>query len=366
MPSPTIPPLIQLNKISTSSKGILYGISGLVSYEGGTPDARELVQSNRSILGILQYGVVPSRKEIGLQPCPHIFMPQIGSDHIVEIWSSPGSVHYDQKGMIRAASDGNVLFGSYEEAVTEGEPLELVSERSYREILAYCHQAGYDHLFRLWNYFPRINEEQGGLERYKRFCVGRYQAFSSQYQNLQQVVPSASAVGTNSGSFLVIFLAGKIPGRHIENPSQMSAYHYPRVYGPKSPSFSRATIGQISPEESSLFVAGTASILGHQTQHVNDPENQTKETLANIQRVINQAVSVAGVRRKRRDFSGLLKVYVRHEAHVSLVQKSIGKSWAADMPTIFLLGELCRKELLVEIEGVWAFPPNPAVGSNLE
>ena len=132
---------------------------------------------------------------------------------------------------------------------------------------------GFSDLFRIWNYFPEINGDRDGLERYQRFCMGRHQAFSEHYGDYKLALPAASAVGTLSGPFQLYFLAGRQKAIHIENPRQISAYDYPPMYGPKSPSFARATLTSIS-KSSYLFLAGTASIVGHATQHQEDPSSK--------------------------------------------------------------------------------------------
>ena len=211
------------------------------------------------------------------------------------------------------------------------------------------------HLYRMWNYFPAINEEQQGLERYKQFCIGRHRAFSEHFRDFLSVLPAASAVGTPSGPFHLYFLAGKPKGMHIENPRQISAYDYPRIYGPKSPSFARATCISL-PSWSYLFIAGTASIVGHSTQHSADCLRQTKETFTNLESLKEHAKKInRGVIGSDPSLS-LLKVYVRHHQDFEMVKKALEESFDCPIPTLYLKGEMCRRNLLVEIEAIYAIP----------
>jgi len=71
--------------------------------------------------------------------------------------------------------------------------------------------------------------------------------------------------------------------------------------------FARAT----RTREGSLFISGTASIVGHKSEHVGDVTAQLEETLRNLAAVKNQTQLDA--QRLRRD--SLLKVYVRDPQH---------------------------------------------------
>ena len=55
----------------------------------------------------------------------------------------------------------------------------------------------------------------------------------------------------------------------LENPRQTSAYEYATRYGPESPKFSRA-IALSCGDYATIFISGTASITGSQTQHAGD------------------------------------------------------------------------------------------------
>ena len=58
----------------------------------------------------------------------------------------------------------------------------------------------------------------------------------------EQKLPAASSVGSHGDRLDVIFVAGEAAPRHLENPEQVPAYHYPAEHGPRAPSFARATV----------------------------------------------------------------------------------------------------------------------------
>src|SRR5205807_5907658 len=129
---------------------------------------------------------------------------------------------------------------------------------------------------------------QEGTERYGSFCAGRYESFARHGYALRTDLPAASAVGMRGRRYQAYFLASKSPGTQVENPWQVSAYDYPPQYGRRSPSFSRATVLRDG-GESLIFIAGTASIVGHETKHPGDVCKQTDETVRNIARVLDEA-----------------------------------------------------------------------------
>ena len=91
--------------------------------------------------------------------------------------------------------------------------------------------------------------------------------------------PAATAVGRqdHSGVLQVYWLAGTEPGRPLENPRQVSAFNYPRQYGPAPPRFSRAML-----VTGGLLISGTGSILGHASHHAHDLSAQLDEILRNL------------------------------------------------------------------------------------
>ncbi len=306
-------------------------------------------------LGLIRFSSQGSVRVPSSDLSIHVAMPQIGETELVEVWLSRTPVSFDQTRSLRTAGNGEFLLGCLECGESPEVELDHLVCAAYEHILAFCETAGYPNLFRMWNYFPAINTEQNGLERYKRFCVGRHKAFAAKFLDLQSVLPAASAVGTQSGPVQIIFLAGNQPGRHFENPRQVSAYHYPPLYGPQSPSFARATMVRSSKDKSFLYVAGTASIVGHATQHVGSPVHQTRETLENIEKMLEDgAWSTSQAVREDGGSSGLSKVYMRQGADFEKIQGVISTGRFQSFPTMFLIGDMCRKELLVEIEGVWS------------
>ncbi|HEY0800173.1 MAG TPA: hypothetical protein VGD54_04975, partial [Steroidobacteraceae bacterium] len=205
------------------------------------------------------------------------------------------------------------------------------------------------HLIRIWNYLPAINAQAGGDERYRHFNSARQTAFRKSGRAIIGTVPAASALGSPAGSPISIyFLAARRPPKMIENPRQTSAYHYPPKFGKHSPIFSRACVWGES-FASNLFVSGTASIVGHESLHPGDVIAQTRETIANISALLDQANYVVGS--ARYSLPGLrLKVYVRNPSDLPAVEATLSELLRPAAGIIFLQADVCREDLLVEIE----------------
>jgi chorismate lyase/3-hydroxybenzoate synthase len=303
------------------------------------------------ILGTVQFGLKEPVHAVA-EPSLAIAMPQLGAGAVVETWISATPVTCGASGPIAYAQNEDVLFGAISVGGSPDEPgFEAEVGDLYRRIFELIEGRGYPHLLRAWNYFPRITSETQGLENYQRFCRGRAQAFQDHYAEFLGRLPSASAVGADGGGLGVYFIASRTPGRHRENPRQVSAYHYPPQYGPRSPSFARATLKRWN-DEAILFVSGTASIVGHESRHVGDVGAQIEETLLNIEALIGSTGE-----EERAGFRGLgdlthVKVYLRKASDLAPVRARLEGLLDPTTHAMYLRADICRRDLLVEIEGV--------------
>lgn len=235
----------------------------------------------------------------------------------------------------------------------DSESMEAASERLYTRLLEQLQARGYPHLVRIWNYLADINREDAGGERYRQFCVGRYQAFA-RLGVAASDFPSACALGQTGDDLLVYALAAKRAPTHYENPRQVSAYHYPAQYSPRSPSFARASLLQLPDRPAILFVSGTASVVGHKTHYPDDIEGQLATTLQNLEALLAHVVD------SQRSPASLqadqLKVYLRRPDDLALVRAGVEAHFGS-VPAVYLQSDICRRELLLEIEGTWSFAP---------
>lgn len=320
---------------------------GLAYLDAG--EAGAYLESHRGqVLSVIGFGRAISLPKTACAPL-WVDIPVLGAqDNSFEVWTSDAQVTPCEYQGICGGTDGKVLFASLTLAQQAGETLEMLASQAYMRIFAFIDHCGYRNLLRVWHYFPQINDDENGLERYRGFNVGRHAAFVANGRSIgEENVPAASALGSNSGSLTIYFMAGKQPGRAVENPRQVSAYHYPDQFGPKSPIFVRALSATLGGQDC-FFISGTASIVGYETLHQGDAEKQTAETLLNIRTLLQQIPHYDPAQGRM-----LLKVYVRHEHDLAMVQARVGAEFGAACKAVYLHSNICRSDLLLEIEGAY-------------
>jgi len=288
-------------------------------------------------------------------PCPadprtvRIDLEPLAGDCHSEVWRGRGASRIGTAGPIRYVENGDVFAGwmSIEESRFGG--LLEATETAYLALLRLHAESPYRHLWRTWNFLAEINEGQGDDERYRQFCLGRARAFAATQDHPSMTTyPAASAVGKQGGphSLQVCWIAGCEAGSTIENPRQVSAYDYPRQYGPAAPRFSRAMVvpGPLH------LISGTASIVGHTSLHEQDLDAQLRETLTNLDALLVRTLPDGQPQGAKRDRNSLVKAYVRHRDDAAVVERTLRERLGGSVPILILAADICRSELLVEIE----------------
>ena len=306
----------------------------------------------RTLCGEIHFGASPTLPGAAAHPVAWAGMPMLSGEAHIELWTSSQPVVTGHIGPLTFARNRDQLFGCFAaDSPADFASFEARIQEAYARLLTLIDSEGYTHLLRVWNFFPGIGDRQGTLDRYMVFCRGRYQALEGHYGKLLGWLPAASAVGTRHGGIVIYFLAGRTAGRHRENPRQMSAYCYPAQYGPRSPSFARATLVRDALRDC-LYISGTASILGHESRHAGDPAAQLEETLANIKALIDSAATEEGIALKGLASLTHLKIYIRRPGDVALIRARLEAVLPPMTQCLYLEAEICRPELLLEIEGI--------------
>jgi len=276
---------------------------------------------------------------------------QIDGTDTLEVWRSP---HPVQRGRdadgVAWASDGALLFGALQIEETAYGGISEAAEHAYATLLAALPRHGYRHLLRIWNYLDAITEGEGDNERYRDFCVGRARGLGAIDT---RTLPAATAIGRLDGVRVlqVYWLAARQPGTPLENPRQVSAYRYPRRYGPQSPSFARAMLAA-DDAALPLLLSGTASVVGHETRHGDCTLRQLQETFTNFEALIAAARLHRPALPPRFGPGSRLKVYVHDAAEIPAVRAALAAQLPAGVPYIVLNAEVCRPDLRVEIDGI--------------
>ena len=285
---------------------------------------------------------------------PHDFrvpLPCLDPEPQAELWTSRGPYSFTETGGMQIATspDHCLVHASVED---DGGDLRGLSRDAYDALLEAALSRGYPNIVKAWNYIARINEGEHDIERYQQFCLGRGEIYDARLAP-EERAPSATAIGSLPGEPLtVMLLTARAPVTTIENPRQVSAYNYPRQYGPRSPNFSRAAVLHAG-EGRQLFISGTAAIVGHESQHGGDVSAQSRETLANLsalfQRVYEAEPEIEAPTIGR---GCRLRVYVRHPEEAERVRALIAPHLASPSDLVLLRGDICRSELRVEVDGI--------------
>lgn len=228
--------------------------------------------------------------------------------------------------------------------------IESLTEEFYLQAFKQAYDFGYSHLIRVWNVIPDINSFYEGIENYQHFCSGRLKAFR-QWNLIDTCFPAASAIGGRSQLLYCSFLFSKEPSLKVSNTLQEEAYRYPVAYGPTAPSFSRAAV-----HKNKIYVSGTAAIRGHQSQFPGNVLAQLDMTFENIQNVLRNGEQKSGHAFHISEMD--LRVFLKNKNDLNQVQDRINKLFHPKKNVQFLEADICRKELLIEIEGVTHAIPN--------
>lgn len=320
-----------------------------LAYLGAEAVPAYLEEHKGRVLGLVAFGAAKGVTGEPMLPAPVLVdIPVLGSGGAsFEVWTSSRPVIPCGAGNIAAHTDGEVLFGAMRLEQTADATLEALSRQAYLEIFSFLDRQRCRSLLRVWNYLPRINQPEDGLERYRCFNKGRHEAYVASGRDISaDNVPAASVLGCDGGPMVIYFLASSEPGKPIDNPRQVAAYRYPERYGPRSPIFVRA-MQTTSGRRPCLFVSGTASIVGHETLHEGNVGRQAVETMHNIRILLDQA-GLAGTA----DGHMELKIYVRHAQDMERVREQVQDVLGAGDRSVYLRSDICRADLLMEIEAV--------------
>lgn len=262
----------------------------------------------------------------------------------LEHWQVDATVQHGRHGALRWAAGGGWLFAALEVSEHEHGGPAAAARLAYAQLRDFLHTREERHVLRLWNYQGAINQGEDDAERYKLFCDGRAAGCDDWFAN---GYPAATAIGHHAGDDLlqVYLLAGRVPGQAVENPRQTSAWRYPRQYGRTAPGFARA---MRLPAQDVLAISGTAAVVGHASAHDGDVLAQLDEILVNLEALLGNAGMRAGF-----DTQSPLKAYVRHAADAARVREHLQQRLPG-VPVLLLQGDICRRELLVELDG-WRY-----------
>ncbi len=290
---------------------------------------------------------------------------------------TPALLTHDTPGKValRVSADGRWTFASAVVDRADGlsdVDFQEAAQGVFLRLLTAVRGARTPHALRFWSHLPRIHQpaQRHGIDRYMVFNAGRFAAFSEVFgeQNTREgLIPTASAVGHTGRDLVVHLLAGDRPGTPVENPRQVPAYRYSARYGPTPPSFARATRIQGPQDQTLLLVGGTASVVGEASIHPGDLPAQLDQTVHNLALLVAAAQQpgsaqdhAAGQGNSPDPAAALAcyteaRVYYVRPEDLRWLQRELPRRLGGHVRFEWLRADLCRDDLLVEIEGLAAW-----------
>jgi enamine deaminase RidA (YjgF/YER057c/UK114 family) len=215
----------------------------------------------------------------------------------------------------------------------------------------------WSHIIRQWNYLPAITGFYSGIQNYQAFNDARSLFYNQ--AKWENGYPAATGIGTSYGEVgIEVIAAASMEDVHpIRNQQQIDAHSYSEemlegkntaILNQKStPKFERAKLIDIE-DSKCLFVSGTAAIKGEHNCYQNDPEQQTTLTLNHIDELINTATEVGQSSEGKWNYQSM-RVYIKREEDYPAI-KAICEQRYPETAFVYVYADVCRDELLVEIE----------------
>ena len=243
------------------------------------------------------------------------------------------------------------------------------SQDAFARMKNYLSEAGVplERVVRTWLYLGDIVGPEGQTQRYKELNRARSDYYREVHfgtglhlhgPHRKRIYPASTGIGSQGRDLLISCVALEAkPDRvsliSLENPQQTSAFDYAPVYSKKSPKFARA-MAVVLEDEALVYVSGTASITESESRHDGDVRAQTHQTLDNIGALISQENFAQHDQPEigaTLDDLAEVCVYVKRiEDHEAV--REICEARLPGVPAVYVEADVCRPELLVEIEGI--------------
>lgn len=277
------------------------------------------------------------------------------------------AVSYDGVRWVHCAGMNSNVTGAYAQTMDVLQQMQKALKKA---------EADFGHVVRTWFCLGRITDVEAGAQRYMELNRAR----SDFYDEVrfccslpvptipQGIYPASTGIGMTGEGLVASCLSLQTKRKDafllpLENPLQTPAYAYPPKYSVKSPKFARAK-ALVLGNYVTTWISGTASVVHSESRYSGDIDHQTNQTIDNIERLIAPENfsfhGINGAGATLRDIAKI-RVYLRRAEDFATC-KAICERRFGPVPAIYAIADICRAELLVEIEGV-AFsrysPPVP-------
>lgn len=294
--------------------------------------------------------------------------PLIG-DLVVEVHSLPATTGAEvtiEELFTSSTRYLRITADSYREIIAGGlcaDDLQLpVREQSVQafkkaEEILQAEKMSFGDIVRQWNYLEGITEVVHGNQCYQDFNDVRSSFYAS--SEWMSGYPAATGIGTQYGGVQIDFNAvrGDISILPIDNDWQKAAHIYSdevlishRTNTEKNtPKFERGK-SLSGDHRKMIYISGTAAIRGEESVVTGDALSQTVITLENIQHLTGLEEGIGNLPGHCGKLQ-LLRVYLKNENDAPVIKDNLD-TLCPDVPVVYLYADVCREELLVEIEGI--------------
>ena len=194
-------------------------------------------------------------------------------------------------------------------------------------------------IIRQWNYIEQITHLDGSDQHYQMFNNVRSEFYGK--TNWSNGYPAATGIGANLGGVLVdvdaaVFLRDACYATPIDNKLQIAAHAYSEqvletAHQKKAtPKFERAK-SMTFDDRRIVYISGTAAIRGEESLIGVGLERQLHITMENIAQLIGEAQLK------------MLRVYLKEKSFFEEAYRLL---------EAYMWADVCRDELLIEIEGI--------------
>jgi len=226
----------------------------------------------------------------------------------------------------------------------------------------------FSHIVRQWNYIEKLLavHKKNGFERQNYQIFNDVRSDYYRDSDFENGYPAATGIGMNEGGVVLEFIAvkqkkGLLTVIPISNPVQVNAHEYTKevLVGShlnsggelSSPKFERAKC-VMTKNRTQFYISGTAAVRRQSVVGDADIEAQTLTTIENLKTLLSRKnLSDHGIRIQV-DLSDIsfLRVYIKNTEDI-LKAKTICKKYFKKEAILFLIADICRDHLLIEMEG---------------
>lgn len=281
-----------------------------------------------------------------------VAQPCLDAELSIEVHSVEGELSFEQhKGgrSIRVSKPfGELLFVGELQGDVASQSIEQLSEAVFSSARMILGDIEANKIVRQWNYIERITDMEGQNQHYQLFNNARSCFYGE--CSWDGGYPAATGIGMDCGGVAVdidvVIPAQGCEIKPIDNSLQQAAHRYSEQVlfdanrDKSTPKFERAKSVEVQAEKLT-YISGTAAIEGEQSMASSSAKEQTLATLHNIDQLIESREQIM-----------LLRIYIKNREDHNAVRQVIEQQIDHPIATLYVIADVCREELLVEIEGI--------------